>query len=526
MDLRDIAEKKRLPLGHLEFLRVFDVPGGGVGIPYWDAAGEPLFERQRGVPGRPRFDQPKGVPLRAYGLWQLAEFRGRPDRSLQVVEGESDCWALWLHGYPALGIPGSGALTALTDECVRGFERIYLYREPGPSGRAFVEGMCRRLRELDFRGQVFEVRLEGVKDPCDLHTRHADKRSAFEAAWNTAIAQASPIDLGLPPEEREPEVKFPMPKRASELIKNDAVARWLWHGYLARGEVTMFSALWKSGKTTLLSFLLRSLEVGSMFCGYQTQPAKVLYVTEEGEGRWADRRDALALADHIDFLIRPFPSRPRVELWQEFVSYLKRIQAERDYDLIILDTLANLWPVKDENDAARVQEALMPLHQLVDNAALMLVHHSRKSDGTEATSSRGSGALPAFVDTIIEFRRFRATDRKDRKRVLTGYGRHEETPDEVVVELSEHGYVTCGGDREVLEGRDISAVIDGILPTSGPGLTADQILDLWPDEARPNRNRFFAALGQGVDSGRYARQGHGKKGSPYSFWVVAEEGVV
>ena len=31
---------------------------------------------------------------------------------------------------------------------------------------------------------------------------------------------------------------------------------WLWHGYLAAGQVTLLTSQWKAGKTTLLSVLL------------------------------------------------------------------------------------------------------------------------------------------------------------------------------------------------------------------------------------------------------------------------------
>src|SRR5262249_33966311 len=148
------------------------------------------------------------------------------------------------------------------------------------------------------------------------------------------------------------------------------------------------------------------------------------------------------------------------------------------------DTLANLWPVRDENDAAGVQTALMPLHQLTDRASLLLTHHTRKSDGQEATASRGSGALPAFVDTIIELRRHSPTHRQDHRRVLTAYGRHDETPPEVVVELTDEGYVALGS-RDDLATQAVAAVVESLLPAAPPGLTSDAILEKWPGETKP-----------------------------------------
>src|SRR6266851_1760629 len=80
---------------------------------------------------------------------------------------------------------------------------------------------------------------------------------------------------------------FPPIKRASELLAVNVDQKWLWHGCLARGSTTLFSALWKAGKTTFISYLLRAFEKDKKFCGMGVSPTKVLYVTEESETRWA-----------------------------------------------------------------------------------------------------------------------------------------------------------------------------------------------------------------------------------------------
>jgi hypothetical protein len=246
-------------------------------------------------------------------------------------------------------------------------------------------------------------------------------------------------------------------------------------------------------------------------------PSKVLYVTEESEGRWAERRDQLELADNVRFLIRPFGSKPDWQRWGEFLAYLEALQKADPADLIVFDTLSNLWPVRDENDAPQVQAALMPLHRITEKAALQLVHHNRKGDGKEATAARGSGALMAFVDTIMEFRRYDAANHKDKRRVLTGYGRYDETPAELVVELAPDGYV-AQGDRQQVRSRDTVSVLLGVLPRTAPGLTAKQIEDAWPDGTSPRHQDLLNALHHGADSGVWVREGEGVRGDPYRFW--------
>jgi hypothetical protein len=321
-----------------------------------------------------------------------------------------------------------------------------------------------------------------------------------------------------PPPAREAGMSEPIP--ASQLKANEDGLSWLVHGILRRGEATLLSALWKSGKTTLLAHLLRTFEKGGNFIGRQTQAARVLYVSEESEGRWAARRDAVGIHDHCEFLIRPFKTKADHGGWQRLIDHLAGLVGRRGYDLVVLDTLANLWPVRDENDASAVQAALMPLHAVCgSHAALCLVHHLRKSDGAEATASRGSGALTGWVDTIIEFRRYLPADRKDRRRVLSGHGRDDATPDELVVELTECGYRALG-DRDEVRGRDLSGVLAGLLPPRPPGVSADQLLDPWPEGCgtRPGRTALMAALHDGAGKGTWVQTGEGRRGSPYLFF--------
>src|SRR5262249_5164819 len=156
---------------------------------------------------------------------------------------------------------------------------------------------------------------------------------------------------------------FPAPIPASRL-RIARGARWLWHGYLARGSITLLTALWKSGKTTLLAHLLREMETGGSFCGLDLESAQVLMVTEESDSRWAERRDQLVLKDNIDFLIRPFRNKSSWDSWKGLLAYLAGLCQRQAYDLVVFDPLVYLWPVRDENDASQVEAALMPLHGL------------------------------------------------------------------------------------------------------------------------------------------------------------------
>lgn len=310
---------------------------------------------------------------------------------------------------------------------------------------------------------------------------------------------------------------WPAPIPASQLRLSPS-RPWIWNGYLAPGAITLLSALWKAGKTTLLAHLLKAMESGGDFCGRETATGRILFVSEESEHRWAKRRDTLSLADNTSFIVRPFRGRPDWSAWNDFTLYLAECVKSDPVDLVILDPLVNLWPVRDENDNAQVLSALLPLYSIADLACLLLAHHVRKGDGQEGTASRGAGALTGFVDTIIELRRFKATEKHDRRRVLTAYGRDEETPDELVIELSDGVYIPHG-ERSEVSLMELLPVIAGMLPPTPPGWTRNEIYDAWPEgKAKPNTNKLLEALHRGVNSGSWEQTGEGRRGSPWRFF--------
>lgn len=316
---------------------------------------------------------------------------------------------------------------------------------------------------------------------------------------------------------------FPAPVPASALKIGDPNGDWFWHGYFGRHTTTLLSSLWKVGKTTLISHLLKTLETGGTFCGRAVRPTRVLYVSEEPESMWARRRDKIGFRDHVHFQIRPFRTRPTQADWLALIAHLREHIIKGDFGLVFFDPLTTLWPVEKENEAGPVADALMPLSQLTEKAGVVLSHHFRKSDGSEATGARGSGALPGFVDTILEMRRYAPQDRKDRRRVISGYGRFEETPDELVIELTESGYISHG-DKQEVKRLDISEVIARVLPPDAPGWTWQAVKEALDRELGdhgpgPTSTKLLEILNEGACESRWYRAGEGVRNDPFRFWA-------
>ncbi len=187
-----LADAKCLSSDFLRELGLHDLAEGAVGIPYYDPAGENIaVKRRSALKATDGSYWPKGTPLAAYGQWRLAEAAKAGFQI--VVEGESDCWALWFHKLPALGIPGANAVKVLELEHVEGVGTIYVHREPDRGGAAFVEGLRNRMAALGYVGKVFELRMpEGVKDPADLHLQNP---RMFKERLEEAIRASTVLQL-------------------------------------------------------------------------------------------------------------------------------------------------------------------------------------------------------------------------------------------------------------------------------------------------------------------------------------------
>ncbi len=322
--------------------------------------------------------------------------------------------------------------------------------------------------------------------------------------------------------ESEPPISnpwgFPEPVPLSRVGPSEPPP-WVWKGFVARRHTTLLTGLWKSGKTTLLAYLLRDLASGGGIAG-EVEPVQVLVVSEESGSLWAQRRDGLGIGDHVRVICRPFKGRPDSERWRGFAEYLAELVRKHGYGLMVLDTLSGLWGVTDENDAAQMTGALMPLNAVTEaGAAVLLVHHPRKGDAGEGQAARGSGALPAFVDVLVELRRYNAENRDDRRRKLTAYSRFDDTPGELVLELTEDGYRIIGTGQDASR-DDRRRVIEGMLPIEAPGWTWDEVRDHWPTNGvpKPGERTIREDLVTGAQAAQWKQAGAGVRGDPHRYY--------
>lgn len=256
----------------------------------------------------------------------------------------------------------------------------------------------------------------------------------------------------------------------SQIREEDNKKEWLWENYIAKRNITLLSALWKAGKTTFLRCLFLAMRNEEEFAGQPTKKNKILVISEEAKGEWSDNRDDLNdnEIEHVLVWSRPIRGKPNLRQWHKLVEEVTKKCLEEDIDMIVIDTLTTFWPIDNENDSAQVIKALVPLYSFTENnIAVVLVHHFRKGGGDQAQASRGSGALPGFVDNIIEFTR--SDSGFPNQRTLKTYGRFDGVIPEVVIELNDEGkYDTKGEPWKVSKTARLNKILQVMNDASMP----------------------------------------------------------
>src|SRR5262249_56995470 len=100
-----------------------------------------------------------------------------------------------------------------------------------------------------------------------------------------------------------------------------AAISWLWDGYLAPGNITLLTSQCRTGKSTLITGLVRCMGCGGSFLGSALAAGKALIVTEEPRDRWIDRVRCMPVGGHTWVMIRPFAQRrPTFDEWNALLD--------------------------------------------------------------------------------------------------------------------------------------------------------------------------------------------------------------
>jgi hypothetical protein len=270
---------------------------------------------------------------------------------------------------------------------------------------------------------------------------------------------------------------------------------WLWDGFVAGGQLTLLTSLWKAGKTTLLALLLGRRKAGGTLAGLAVRPGKSVVVSEEPPELWAERARRHDFGGQVCFLCQPFRGVTRPEQWQALLGRLLELRRQQTVDLAVIDPLAPYLGA--ENQARSMLQTMLPLAELTAaGMAVLLLHHPPKGHPPLGQAARGSGALLGHVDIAVEMRH-PGGDPLTRRRFIA-LSRHAATPRHLLLELNAEGtdylpVATAAPDDETLW-----EPLRLVLEDAPQKLTRQDILDEWPpDFERPERTTLWRWLDRG-----------------------------
>lgn len=175
---------------------------------------------------------------------------------------------------------------------------------------------------------------------------------------------------------------------------------WIIEDFIAPGTWTEIIGRMKEGKSTFVYAMLRAVLAGDTFLGRETKRTKALLLTEQTgmSLRATLERADLVRADDLSILT---VSDIHGHTWPEVVAAATIIAKNRGAGIIVVDTLARLAQIADEDEARSVNVLYPFVAAKALGIATVFVRHSRKSGGPLNVAARGSGAITGEMDICV-----------------------------------------------------------------------------------------------------------------------------
>lgn len=193
------------------------------------------------------------------------------------------------------------------------------------------------------------------------------------------------------------------PTRASRL--SDKPTQWHIKGILPStlDPVVLFGSS-GAGKSFVALELACSIVRGVAWRGHRVRKGRVLYIAAEGMGGIRKRLQAYCRKHEIDIDdldIDVIGASPNILEVDDVKEVTKSIAAFGPYDLVIVDTLAQVTPGANENAGEDMGKALANIKavQRATGATVMVIHHAGKDTSKGA---RGWSGIKAAAEAQIE----------------------------------------------------------------------------------------------------------------------------
>lgn len=323
------------------------------------------------------------------------------------------------------------------------------------------------------------------------------------------------------PPNREQDVRaerIPVFRTAAEIaLAVPAAVTWYLAGYFPENSLVDLASKPKEGKTTWLLAACRAILHGDPFMGLPTQKTPIMYLTEQNETTF---RKALARVGLLECegLAVLFWKEAYGLPWPRLMEHVRNECVRRGVKLLIVDTFHQFAGLEgdSENSAGATLEAMRSLQEVRDAGITVVTsRHERKSGGVVGEAARGSSAFAGAVDVLIVMRRTAGNNPRRSGRVLTSISRFDETPEELVIELTPDGYVAHGADQALALADAKAAILSRAPRSEAEARTMDDLTE-GLRVARTTAQRAIESLGK---EGQIVQVGKGVKGDPIRYYV-------
>lgn len=226
---------------------------------------------------------------------------------------------------------------------------------------------------------------------------------------------------------------------------------WLWRGVIMREATNIIFALPKVGKTRLMLGMLEAFLKGrGEFAGIALHPGKeklLILGPDQSESSWASYLQKAGLADEGGNLaegVLPIATAETVfQLDAYWLSKVEEVLRAQGPLVVLLDSYsAAIRSTTLDENKSEAATPLMQLHNVISayQSTLIVVHHANKSggDGSAARASRGSSAITAAADNLIEMARFKGDQEEGIKKYELRVEGRAETDGSPLIGFSKH----------------------------------------------------------------------------------------
>jgi len=395
-----------------------------VAFAYMDADRNTVFTRFRtSVDTKPRSEHGSKMTI-PYGLWlarNKADAKGQWPRSVILCEGESDQQTLTLHGFSALGIPGSQSWKSewANIPVIKYAEKVFIIQEPGDAGKKFVETISQ-----DLRAKAVPLKFTEYKDPSELHIGLVTRREVFDDKTTfgdalVAIAKASGSEKDA--------------RRIQSILASSvemALTKWLWFNHIPISEVTVFAGMPGKGKSTVGVDVVARLTNGKDFPDSvkQVEACEVAILASEDNHRTTTvprLRAAGADVSRVHLIQGTSDGNQEWEIaldvdLDRLKNFLREHAAIR---LIVIDPVTSYIGEVDPNKPKEVRPFLNKLKKFAEemNVGILLIMHLSKNLDVSALHRVGGAATWIEVPRSVWFFDEKKQDEDEDKNIKPPY---------------------------------------------------------------------------------------------------------